>query len=483
MLFDRDIDLRNALHGALVVQGNDVQLIDADKLRADTIERLVYNAQFHASEDVRYYCSWLIREAAAKLTTYPSSLHGLYEAMAAGRIPRFAVPVFRLHVLTYDAARACLRAARERNCAALVFELLNHESRDWLSPLRYATAIIAAAIKEAYTGPLFLKSAAAQIVLEYYRDDRDAEMDRIRAHIDESLSAGLFNIDIDTSPLYDPSRATYVEQQLRCASEAAELASFTRNSEAHGLIAAVGVEIEDFGDPERTVHQLRGFMDGFLVQFRNRCGWGKGLVKVTVPTSQLVAGAETVTGPNLALLRDVGEVARREYAMAMGVRPRDGNFADATFGAMSDHAINEVNLGSVFDDAILDHTAFSNGIKETMYHWINTELRDQRRAGQSDIEFYQSMRYRAIGPFNRMIWDQPSTQRDLITADLTRKAGAVIETLHAANTVDVVRESVDIEEIKAAAPRSGYEKTAESTLSDIMTRLRGDVQAVNKSAP
>lgn len=191
------VDLENTLRGILEIRDNEVHVIDADKLREKCIDRLVYNAVFHESEELRYFLHWLIREAAAKLVIDPTSIQGLYEAAVRGAAPAFTTPTLSLHALSYEVARACFRAARETAAGAFSFEFTEEVvSPGFQPPVEYATCVLAAAIRERHKGPVFLQSDHLRVGRASYRVSRDDEIDGLKDRLEEAVTAGFFNIDI-----------------------------------------------------------------------------------------------------------------------------------------------------------------------------------------------------------------------------------------------------------------------------------------------
>ena len=74
--------------------------------------------------------------------------------------------------------------------------------------------MLAAALREGFSGPLFIQGDHVQTNAKKYNSpDRDKELDTLRALIKEEIAAGFYNIDIDTSTLVDLDKPTLDEQQ------------------------------------------------------------------------------------------------------------------------------------------------------------------------------------------------------------------------------------------------------------------------------
>ncbi len=469
MLFRTAVDIESAFRGVLEIRGNEVEVVDADKLRETCIDRLVYNAVFHEDEEFRYFLRWLIREAAAKEVIYPTSIQGLQEAAVLGAIPAFTAPVLSLHALCYDAARACFRAARDTGAGAFSFgydeEIVGY---DYQPPAEYATCILAAALREGYQRAVFLQCDHIRVGHASYRVSRDDEIDRLKERIEEAIAAGIFNIDLDTSGLVDFSRLRVAEQQRLSSRECAELVAFIRGIEPAELSVDIGAEIRAMRNGNLTADEFRAFMEGFYDQL-SIPGGKKDLSKIIV----LLGGAKGEADVDLDLLRDIGEVARREYGLGLAVRSGVMPIAETPFPRFPEHNIGELHLAAPFEDLIFDHEAFAPELKSAIYRWIDNEWPGERQPHMSDEDFYRATRKRALLRFKQALWDMPEERRDRIMADVQRRAVSYFDTLKVSNTTGFVRDTVDIERVGLPTPVSGYAHTAETTFRTLLDRMGG----------
>jgi hypothetical protein len=465
MLFRTAIDIESTLRGVVEIKGNEVEVVDADRLREACIDRLVYNAIFHESEEFRYFLQWLIREVAAKLVVYPTSIQGLHEAAVLGVAPVFTAPALSLHALSYDVARACFRAARETGAGAFIFGYTDEVAGyGFQPPAEYATCILAAAIREGYQRAVFLQSDNIRIGRASYQVSRDDEIDRLKERIEEAITAGFFNIDLDTSSLADFSHPSFPEQHQQSGRECAELVAFIREIEPEELSVDIGAEIKAMGDGNLTADQFRAFMESFYVQL-NLPGGKKDLSKIVV----LVGEADV----DLNLVRDLGEIARREYGLSLAVRSGITPIPETLFPQFPGNNVSELHLVAPFEDLIFDHEAFPVELKKDIYRWIDSEWPGERQAGVSGEAFYRATRKRALLPFKRALWDLPQELRDQMMADVQAKVVSYFDMLRVSNTTGLVRDAVDIEKMGLPAPVSGYSHTAETTFKDLLDQMGG----------
>src|SRR5437660_3912332 len=182
---------------------------------SQSIDELVWTAVFGDTADVKGTARWIIRSLAAAAGLRPAWIHELYMAMGHGQAGGFTVPAINVRAMAYDTARAVVRAAKALKAGAFIFEIARSEiGYTEQRPHEYAAVVIAAALREGFTGPLFIQGDHVQTNAKKYNSpERDKELESIRSLIREEMAAGFYNIDIDTSTLVDLSKPTLAEQQ------------------------------------------------------------------------------------------------------------------------------------------------------------------------------------------------------------------------------------------------------------------------------
>ncbi|MCZ7553392.1 MAG: class II fructose-bisphosphate aldolase [Anaerolineales bacterium] len=312
-------DLLALLDGSVSLQGEAVEVKDAARLRA-TIHRL---AEVSALESgVRQgLARYLVRQVAQALGIYSASINELYLARGRGELPNdFTVPAMNLRALAFDSARAVFRAALKIDAAAIIFEIARSEmGYTDQRPAEYVTSVLAAAIAEGYTGPVFIQGDHFQVSAKRYAADPDAEVQAIKDLIDEALAAGFFNIDIDTSTLVDLDKPTVPEQQELNTSLSAMFAAYIRSREPQGVTVSIGGEIGEVGGQNSTPEELRGYMDGFNARLAVAAPGAVGISKISIQTGTSHGGVVLPDGSiaqvsvDFGTLRQLSEIARLEY--------------------------------------------------------------------------------------------------------------------------------------------------------------------------
>ncbi|MBE3140904.1 MAG: class II fructose-bisphosphate aldolase, partial [Thermoplasmata archaeon] len=327
MIYENKNQLKKAYARILKLDGSDVRILDEAKLKRELIDDLIYTAVFSPDQATREAACWLIRRAAAALGIMSASIQPLYEAMGRGEVKGFTVPAINIRAITYDAAQAVFRAAIKKKAGPIILEIARSEiGYTSQKPLEYTCAVTAAAIKTGFPGPLFLQGDHFQVNAKKFAADAAKETQTIKNLIWESIEAGFYNIDIDTSTLVDLTKATVKEQQKTNYTLAAELTTMIRDLELEGNTVSVGGEIGEVGGKNSTVEELQAFMEGYMEELKKRGESFKGISKISVQTGTTHGGIPLADGSvakvkiDFAVLEKLSELARSQYGLAGAVQ-------------------------------------------------------------------------------------------------------------------------------------------------------------------
>src|SRR5215831_14237301 len=291
-MFQSVKELYDALKPAATVLTDRVSVTNAAAITGDLVDRLVWTAVFGQDAELRGTARWVVRSLAAAAGVRPSSIHDLYMAMGRGDAGGFTVPAINVRAMAYDTARAVIRAAKSLNAGAFIFEIARSEiGYTEQRPHEYAAVVIAAALREGFGGPIFIQGDHVQTNAKKFNSpERDKELETLRALIKEEISAGFYNIDIDTSTLVDLSKPTLAEQQEVNVTLAADFAAFIRKHEPQGVTISVGGEIGEVGGKNSDVHELHAYMNGFNRKLKERGASLAGISKISVQTGTAHGG-------------------------------------------------------------------------------------------------------------------------------------------------------------------------------------------------
>lgn len=405
------------------------------------MDELVRRAVFGAAGE-RDEARWLIWEIGQHAGVRPASIHELYLARGRGEVPPFTTPAMNIRVLAYDSARAVFRAAKRLDVGALICEIARSEiGYTEQRPAEYVAVMTAAALREGFTGPLFIQGDHVQVNAKKYAVDAEAELQALRTLIEEELHAGFYNIDVDTSTLVDLSQATLPEQQRVNYERAAELTKFIRDREPEGVTVSVGAEIGEVGGKNSDVHELKAFMDGY-VQALRRLGGGDytGISKISVQTGTSHGGVVLPDGSiakvqlDLEALKALSRDARAKYGLGGAVQHGASTLPPEAFSRFPECEAIEIHLATNFQTLVFDHPSLPAGLRREITSWVKAECKDEWKKGDTEQQFVYKSRKKAIGPFKQQLWDLPADVRAAISADLEKTFAFLFEQLRVTNT-------------------------------------------------
>ncbi len=424
-----------------------VTVRDAAKLRSPATDRLAWRAVFGSPEE-RESARWLLWELGQATGARPASINGLYLARGRGECGGFTVPAINLRALAYDAARAVFRAARAGRAGAIILEIARSEiAYTDQRPGEYVAVLLAAALREGHTLPLFIQGDHCQVNQKKYQADPAGEVGEVKNLIAEEIGAGFYNIDVDTSTLVDLSRPTLAEQQRINYERAAEITKFTRQREPEDVTVSVGAEIGEVGGHNSTVDELHAFMQGYNATLAT-LGSAKGISKISVQTGTSHGGVVLPDGSmadvklDLEALAALSRVARDTYHLAGAVQHGASTLPSNAFGNFPRIETAEIHLATNFQNLVFDHPRLPAGLRSEVKAWLGANAQGERKAGDSEEQFYYKARKKAIGPFKREFWSLPDEVRGAIAADLENLFTFLFGQLNVNGTAELVRRTV-----------------------------------------
>ncbi len=471
--------LRAVDQAVSVTPGGKVRVQDEAKLR-EKVRTLAEKSAF-GSDAEQAAARWLVWESAAALGIVAASIQGLYAARGRGETPvNFTVPAMNLRAMTFDSACAVFRAAQALDAGAFIFEIARSEmAYTHQRPTEYVTSVLAAAIKEGHRGPVFIQGDHFQINLKKYKVNPEAEVAAVKELAVEAVGAGFYNIDVDSSTLVDLDLETIPEQQRENAARCAELTAFIRGLEPKGVTISIGGEIGEVGSRNSTEVELRAFMDSYNAALLEQTVNGRrsrgivGLSKISIQTGTSHGGVVLPDGTmaevavDFDVLKRLSQVARKEYSMSGAVQHGASTLPEAAFSKFAESEACEVHLATNFMNMLF--TMMPATLKDECYAWLRTNQAGERKATDTDEQFYYKTRKQAVGPFKQQVWTLPDDQRQAIGAAWEKQFKFLFTQLNITNTYQLVRKTVEPVAIhKTLADYGLAEKEAEdvSGLSD-----------------
>ena len=420
--------------------------MDEEGLRRHVIDNLIYTAVFIEERQLKEKAMSSIRDIAKALKIIPSSIHNLYMAIGRGEVGGFTVPAINIRGMTYDIARRVFKIALDKNIGAFIFEIARSEMvYTHQRPSEYATAILAAAIKEGYRGPLFIQGDHFQFDQKRYAEDPEAELKAIKDLTKEAIDSGFYNIDIDASTLVDYSRPTLIEQQRENYENTARLTAFIREIEPNGITISVGGEIGHIGGKNSTVEEFDAFMQGYLKTLSRMGKDLPGISKISVQTGTAHGGIPLPDGRlanvrlDFEVLKNISRVARERYGLSGAVQHGASTLPDELFDRFPKVGTSEIHLATGFQNIIYDH--LPKDLRDKMYEYLKEEFKDSWK-GVTEEQFIYKMRKRAFGPFKKRLWTLPQEIKNKILDALEKRFEFLFERLNVFNTRPYVEEYI-----------------------------------------
>jgi fructose-bisphosphate aldolase class II len=434
----------NTLFGdAVTVRDGRVTVTRPASLASPTMDRLVRAAVFGDGEE-KEHARWLIWELGQAVGVRASSIQDLYMARGRGETHGFTVPAINVRGMSYDTARAIFRTAIKLNAAAFLLEIARSEiAYTDQRPAEYVAVMLAAALREGFRGPVFIQGDHFQVNAKKFAADRTAEVEAVKSLAREAIAAGFYNIDIDTSTLVDISKATLDEQQRLNYEVGIDILGAVRDLEPEGVTISIGGEIGEVGTQNSTVEELRAYMDG--LNRRLPAGMA-GLSKISVQSGTSHGGVVLADGSiadvklDLDTLERLSKVAREDYGLAGAVQHGASTLPDGAFNNFPKRETAEIHLATNFQNMLFDH--MPAGLRATIYDWLSTNAKDERKPTDSDEQFYYKTRKKALGPFKRQLWDLPADAKATLARAYDEKFTFLFNQLAIPNTADVVAKFV-----------------------------------------
>jgi fructose/tagatose bisphosphate aldolase len=392
-----------------------------------------------------------ILDLAYKKEIYLSSIHQFYLARGKGEFSGFTVPAINLRSMTYDLAKAIFRVAKRNNAGAFIFEIAKSEMGYTAQPpLEYSSVILAAAIKEGYSGPVFIQGDHFQANEKKFKENPEKELEGLKALIADAIAGGFYNIDIDSSTLVDLSKTDIKKQQYNNYEVCAKLTQFIRQIQPRGVEVSVGGEIGEVGSKNSTPEDLRAFMSGYMERLRK----GRARIsKISVQTGTSHGGVVLPDGTvaqvklDFETLKILSELSRKEYGLAGAVQHGASTLPAEAFHKFAECETAEVHLATEFQNMIYESKYFPQELKAKIYEWLKVNAASERKEGETDEQFFYKTRKKAFGPFKKEIMGLKSEVRNSIAAQIEQKFEFLFKQLNAVNNKALVDKYVTLKRV------------------------------------
>ena len=141
---------------------------------------------------------------------------------------------------------------------------------------------------------------------------------------------------------------------------------------------------------------------------------------------------------DLDTLERLSKVARDEYGLAGAVQHGASTLPDTAFNNFPKRDTAEIHLATNFQNMMYDHLPAD--LRATVYDWLRENAKDERKASDSDEQFFYKTRKKALGPFKRRLWDLPANVKATLAAAYDEKFDFPVQSIgRSAIRSDIVR--------------------------------------------
>lgn len=400
------------------------------------IDQLIHAALFSDNPEKKTKARQDIRSLAKEKGIISSSIYPLYMAIGNDDIPPiFTVPAINIRTLTYQTATIIFFLMQKHKIGPVVFEIARSEI-DYTDqrPDEYAVSVLAGAIKANYKGPVFIQGDHYQLSKNRYKENPEAEVQKIKDLIKESIDADFLNIDIDASTLVDLEKPTQSEQQQTNYHVTAELTEYIRNLEPKNTTISIGGEIGHIGGKNSTPEELKAFMDGYLQLINNI----PGISKISVQTGTSHGGIPLPDGKvadvklDFDVIQKTGNIARDKYHIGGVVQHGASTLPNELFGEFPKNKTLEIHLATGFQNIVYDNLPSS--LREEMYEWVKENCKKEWETDWNEEQFVYKTRKKALGPFKQKLFELDGKDKQKILEGLEKQLSFLFEKLNVINT-------------------------------------------------
>jgi fructose/tagatose bisphosphate aldolase len=438
MVYKKESDLFTGT--GIEEKNNTIFICDKELFKNKTVDDLADTLISSESLKIKQLCYWIIHQAAVAYAITPASIHDFYQARGKNKFSDFTVPAVNIRTLTYDLSRAIFRSAIKSNAGALIFEIAISEiAYSNQRPLDYASIIFLAAIKEGYSGPIFIQGDHFQVRALSYLENKKNEINRIKAIIWEAVDAGFYNIDIDTSTLVDLFKVQVCQQQKLNYELCAFFTKFIRKIQPKKITISIGGEIGEVGGKNSTAQELNAFMEGYLRKIKN----SSGICRLSIQTGTTHGGVVLPDGTiakvklDFETLKTLSKAARKKYKLAGCVQHGASTLPNEAFNNFPDSGCAEIHLATQLQNIVYNYLPLP--LKEKIYEWLNNNYAHEKKPGQTSDQFIYTTRKYALGPFKKEIYALPRDLKQKIANAIETEFNFLFHQLRVTDTKDLVR--------------------------------------------
>lgn len=438
--------LCESMHGIIAAnKEGGLDLLIPRMFRGEMVDRLAMTAAIGDSDEVRHLARIIIRSAAMSHNIWCDSIQPLYKVMSRGKTKPLTIPAFNMRGLTYFIARSIFRVARRDKVGPFIFELSPAEMyHTGQTPLEYTTAVLAAALREHYEGPVFMQGDHFSPDGIHFGSDPDSLGPDLESLIKDSIDAGFYNFDLNGIQLTESHNTNTDPDFSQQTENMVQNIELLNRLQPRNIVVNIGTGIANTADVNTSVNSVRKFLQSLADAIAE-----SGL-KTSVSKFKIQAGTseKSVDDPDenaaskeldFSQLQALSDVVKNEFSLAGTVIPITSIESENVFNKLADCGVVEIHLGTELQNLIFDHSRFPAGLREEIHSFLETEYPDTRQPDWSDQLFYFKKRIRAWKHFKRTLWTLDHRTRSVMCSYLEDKFALLFEGLNLQNTQKLIK--------------------------------------------
>lgn len=412
---------------------------EVETLTPENIGMIVATAVLADDDAIKMAARKKIRAIARDRGIFPASIYPLYKGFGLGEVSGFTVPAMNIRTMNFDLARMVFQLSRELDTRSFIFEIAQSEmGYTQQDPDEFTVGILAGAIAEGYTGPVFLQGDHYQFKREVFDVNPEGEIAKIRNLVEQSVKAGFYNIDIDASTLVDLDKPLLRDQQKNNFEMTALLTEYIRSIEPKGITISLGGEIGHIGGKNSTVEEFETFMENYLEKIKEKTG----IAKVSVQTGTHHGGIPLADGTiasvdiDFSVLRDITKKAREKYHVGGTVQHGASTLPNELFHHFPENNTLEIHLATGFQNILYD--TMPKALRDILYAWIRENLQNEREEGMTEEQFLYKTRKKAFGPFKKEFWGITAEDKEPMLQAFKKQLAFLFEQLQITGKREIV---------------------------------------------
>jgi hypothetical protein len=152
-------------------------------------------------------------------------------------------------------------------------------------------------------------------------------------------------------------------------------------------------------------------------------------------------------------LRTLSEVAVREYGLSGAVQHGASTLTDEAFDQFPKVETCEIHLATNFQNMLYEN--LPTQLRSSIYDWLRANAAEERKASDSDEQFFYKTRKKALGPFKEKLWGLDQRVQDTLAAAYDRKFRFLFEKLAVTGTRAMTAKHVKPVRIRKEMPGEG----------------------------